>query len=244
MPLEGSSFVPAYDIASGFLTGVSTLIVGYLSSAATSIQAIRGTVYTEPGAAQQMRFVSTSTQDSAAGTGVRTLLITYYDGALTGPFTETVTMSGTTAVSTVATNIQFVESIIAQTVGSNGTNVGTISLQNIGGGTTFGSIAVGDGRTHWCHHYIAAGRTGFIRGFNAGTTGVSGSVFLRAARPLTANAFEQQITTQYRITTGANTLPAAYEDLWITGPARITAYTKPDALTAGTIFADLDIYEL
>ena len=81
-----------------------------------------------------MSVVSTSAQDGVAGTGTLTLDIHYIDP--TGNAQSTVvTMNGTTAVDT-GILMRFVQSIHAETIGTNGTAVGTISIHKTGTPTT------------------------------------------------------------------------------------------------------------
>ncbi len=217
---------------------------GYAATAATTIVALRATTYTEPASATQMEVVSSSTQDdgSPGGTGTRTLRITYYDGNMNGPFTEDITTNGTGAVATVATNIRFVEKLETLTVGSNGTNVGTITLRLVGGGATVGTIAVSDGITYWGHHYVQPGKKCFIKRVFGGVLGVSGAVFLRSATPLTTNSFEKQITASVRTITAQPSQIYDMEHFVVTGPARISVYVRPDANTAATWHGGFSYY--
>ena len=124
-------------IAGGIVpNGLSGVIGGYIGTSAVTLVACRATTYTEPASAAQRSVASSSASDSAAGTGTRTIRITYYDNSMNGPYYEDITMNGTTPVNTVATNIRFIECICSMTVGSNGGNVGTITLFNstAGGG--------------------------------------------------------------------------------------------------------------
>jgi hypothetical protein len=242
--LQGSVLTPALDIAEGSVTGTSGVASGSLASSATSIQAIRATAYTEQTTASNLEIVSSSANDASAGTGTRTLLVTYYRSDGSGPFTATVTMNGTTAVAIGDSSAMLVEKMESLTVGSNGTNVGTITIRRNGGGSTVGTIAASDGRTFWAHHYVALNARCFVRALVFGAQTVSVSCFLRKIAYLTANAFEEQITARVRTITAQNSVPVFYENLWVTGPARITAYTAPDAVTAGSIFADIDFYEI
>ena len=65
----------------------------------------------------QMTVVSTSGNDAAAGSGIRTIEIHYLD-ANGNEQIEGVTMNGVTGVNTVATNIRFVNEFYAETVGT------------------------------------------------------------------------------------------------------------------------------
>lgn len=80
----------------------------------------------QPGG-QQMQIQSSSASDTAAGTGIQTLMIHYLDSSGNDQ-TETKTMNGTTPVLTTATNIRFVNELHALTVGSNNGAVGTITI--------------------------------------------------------------------------------------------------------------------
>lgn len=88
---------------------------------------------------EQWEIVSTSANDTSAGTGARTLLLTYLDDSYVEQ-TETLTLNGTTAVTTVATDIFRLVSMAVVSVGSGGQNEGDITLQVAGGGTGKGQI--------------------------------------------------------------------------------------------------------
>jgi hypothetical protein len=74
----------------------------------------------------QLSVVSTSANDTAAGTGIRTVDIHYLDANLVEQ-TETVTMNGVTPVLTIATNIRFVQCMHMNTYGSGKVAAGTIT---------------------------------------------------------------------------------------------------------------------
>lgn len=245
-------------INAGLDEGAAGHVVAYAAAAVAPVTVVRATAYTEPAAAAQLEVVSSSANDDGApaGTGTRIVRITYYDGSCNGPFTTDVVMNGVTAVPTTPTNLRFIESICSLTVGSNGTNVGTITLRGLGGGAVVGTIAVSDGRTYWGHHYIATGRIGQILDVNGAFTLAKGSLFLRSIDVLTTDAFELQITPQLRLTpgaTGAAATPAPFQptlvfpfgSLYVAGPARVTAYVDPDAAVASNVafagFSFLDV---
>jgi len=222
-------------VAKGQATGAVGSVYGYVATAATTIVVVRATTYTEQSAALQREVVSSSANDSSAGTGTRTLRITYYDATMAGPFTTDVTMNGTTPVSTSVSNICFVEKIETLTVGSNGTNVGTITLRLLSAGATIGTIAASDGVTFWAHHYVAVGRSCFVQRAITGVLGVSGALFLRKHTPLVANSFESQITVSLRTITAQPSQTYDFsKGLWISGPARVSLHVRPDANTAAT----------
>lgn len=233
---------PGQAIARGIVAGLTGVVGGYVATSSTSIVALRATTYTEQAANFTATIVSSSASDASAGTGSRTVKITYYDQTMAGPFTETVTMNGTTNVTSTNTNYCYIEKLETVTVGSNGTNVGTISIKN--GGTTVGTIAISDGETFWAHHYVATSNTCFVRRILLGTNNTSGSALVRVARPLTANSFELQVGGQIRVISAQPQQIYDMDDFPVAGPARITLYVKADVLTASTTFASMNYYEL
>lgn len=209
-----------------------TLSDGYTTTASTSFAPIEGTTYNEQSANAQRSLVSNNANDSSAGTGARTVKITYYDEGLAGPFEETVTMNGTTAVDTAASDICFIERMDVMTVGSSMGNEGTITLfvATAGGGGTVGSIAPGDNETNWVHHYVAVNATMQLMAIYAHITGTSGGgVHLRSATPTVPNTPERTIAPVLRVPPGVQAVIELPVPLKVAGPARVTLYAKPDS---------------
>lgn len=232
------------------------LVFGQVVGSSGVLASIRATTYTEQTTAAQRSLKSSSANDASAGTGARTVIITYFDATGAGPFTETVTMNGITAVNTTNTNICFIEKMVVSTVGSNASNVGTISIFTTtgGGGSAFGSIgvgnivsAVGDNRTLWSHHYVANGKTASILTISGGTNGnQSGVVFLRVATPTVSNSAEFQVTEAIATVSAAGSssvFRVAGAPLQITGPARITQYLVPNGSNT-TFYGGFEYSEL
>lgn len=120
-----------------------------------------------PDAGEQMTVVSTSASDTAAGTGVRTIMIHYLD-ASGNPQTETITTNGVTGVNTVAVNIRFVQDIHALTVGSNGLAVGTVTIATTGTPTNiYTQIQPGTNRSLSTARMVPLGKVLVIRSFSA-----------------------------------------------------------------------------
>jgi hypothetical protein len=164
-------------------------ITGFVATNATTEVAVRETAYTEQSSNAQRSFTSGSANDTSAGTGARTIRLTYYSisaGVVTGPFTEDVTMNGTTAVNTSSTTICFVEKIEVLTAGSGGVNAGVITMfaAVAAGGGAVASIAVGKRRTNYAHHYVANGRTCFITDASMYSTAASSQQPVFNARSL------------------------------------------------------------
>jgi len=254
MALEDRPTVNAVPFSEGALinlgdsNGAAGLVAAYAANAGATIISVDATAYTERTTAAQLEVVSSSANDDGApaGTGARTVRIVYYDGNFNGPFVTDVIMNGVTAVSTTATDIRFVECMHCLTVGSTGSNVGTITLRAVGAGAVVGTIAATDGRTYWGHHYVATGRVCQVTELTAGMSHSKGTVFLRAIDISVTDAFERQITAQYRLgpaATGAAANPAPFApsltfpfgSLYVRGPARVRAYVDADAAVANNV---------
>lgn len=236
-------------VSSSATTGVSFGRVLYGGSASV-LTAIRATTYTEQTTNFTGSVKSTSANDASAGTGARTVIITYYDQTGAGPLTETVTLNGTTAVNLVNTNHCFIEKMVVVTVGSTGSNAGTISLfTGTGGtGTTVGSIGfgtitstIGDNTTLWAHHYTPVGKTTSYYLYNVGTTGnQTANHFLRSQAVLTTNSAEVQISDILVTAASSNSVSRdLVAPAKVTGFARTTAYVVSNG-TNTNFFAGFD----
>lgn len=225
---------------------------GFINTSATARVPVYATVYTEQTSAARRSIASSSANDTAAGTGARTVCLTYYDNLGAGPKEEELTLNGTTGVNTVATDIQFIESIDVCTVGSTGSNVGVISLYTTinKGGSVFGSIAATDNETFWVHHYVAAGSTCYITQMNVthnGTTVGSGALYTLNALPvLISDAVDEQISDFVRLygQSSTNSRDWTNEMLSITGFARIRVFVTPETSSSTIYRASFNFYEM
>lgn len=220
-----------------------------LASAANTV-AVNRTTYTEQTSNAQRSIASASASDAAAGTGARTVKITYLTSTGTGPFTEIITLNGTSYVNTVASNICFIERIEVVTVGSGGANVGILTLKAAaaGGGATVGTIAANDNQTFWSLHYVPVGKVTNITGisFSNDSTAVgNGALFTIKSMPIgVANAVDIQVSDFITLFGQSSAAYRAYNSpIQITGPARIIVYVKPNNNTAQTQRAAIDFFE-
>jgi len=110
--------------------------------------------------AETVDVASTDANDTAAGTGARTVIIDGLDSSW-NPQTETITMNGTTAVTSVKSYIRCPRAYVA-TAGSGGENAGGISATQTTSGYTFFAMPAGTNQTHICCYTIPAGKTGHI----------------------------------------------------------------------------------
>lgn len=209
---------------------------------------IMKTAYTEQTTNAQRSFNSSSANDTSAGTGARTLTLTYYDQTGAGPFTETITMNGTSNVNTASSTICFVESIVVATAGSGGSNAGTITMKAAaaGGGATIATITIGDNQTFWAQHYVPLGKTCYITDIvtsaqiNSSTAGAL--IWLRKT-PL--GGFVQDITARYHFIGNVGSMVVNYQvPIAVAGPARINVRATTEGTADNNLYCQFNYYEV
>lgn len=225
---------------------------GDVPSNNTKQKVVRRTTYNEQTVNAQRSFASANANDdgSPAGTGARTLKFIYYDQTGAGPFSETLTLNGTGCVSTVATNIAFIEQMHVMTVGSTGSNVGIITMyvNAACGGGTIGTIAATDNQTFWAHHYVPTGKIANVTGISAGSTSTTvgcGALFLLKSKNLSVSgAAENTVSDFVRLYGQSSTFSRTYlSPIKIAGPARLLLYVTPECSSAITYRAAIDFFE-
>jgi hypothetical protein len=137
---------------------------GNMTTAAVTERLISANVYTEQASQAQRSIVSTSAQDLAAGTGAKTVQLTFLNSNYVKKI-ELINLNGTTAVNTVATDIRFIESL---TVVQGAVAAGTITLKTgtAGAGSDICSISSATSDAFLCHHYVPAGFSSYIYGWS------------------------------------------------------------------------------
>jgi len=136
-----------------------------------------GTTYVSPASPIQMQVVSTSANDAALGSGIRSVTIHYLDTNYNAQ-TTVVTLNGVTPVLTTPTNILRVNGMHANTTaGFSASAAGNISLQAVGGATTYSYISAGYKTSRSSVFTIPAGKTGYIYAFGISTGAVTGAHF-------------------------------------------------------------------
>jgi hypothetical protein len=223
---------------------------GDITSASLTLKPVQRTTYTEQTTNGQRSIASASANDTSAGTGARTLKITYLDQTGAGPFTETLTLNGTARVNTVATNICFIEQMEVVTAGSTGSNVGIITLFTLptAGGTAIGTIAATNNQTFWAHHYIPTAKecniTGLSCGHNGTTVGSGGLFFIRAQPIGVPNSIDRQVTDFVRLYGQSSNIIRSYPSpIKVPGPARLTVYVTPETASSTIYRAAFDFFE-
>ena len=158
------------QVARGQITGHSVVhVFGHNpdvdDGAEATVWPIPGAILGHPASPTIMKISSSSTDDTSAGTGARTIRILGING--TGGYVEeTVTLNGQTAVNTVNA-YDAIESMTVLTTGSGGVNAGTIYA---GTGTVtsgvpavpYSAIGVGDNLSLVGHWTCPTGFTGYL----------------------------------------------------------------------------------
>ena len=138
----------------------------------------------------QMAIQSTSANDSAADTNIRTLRIIYLDGSLNQQ-SEDISLNGTTSVNTTATDIRFIQCMHLLTFGTIPSAAGTISASN--GGSTYSAINVGQKRCSSSAAMVPAGKRLYISG--AVGSSISGTASAKTEMRLVASELNNELYT-------------------------------------------------
>ena len=169
------------QVARGLIGGHSSFSVfGYnpdVDTAEESIWPDGGTV-PHPSTASVLSIVSTNAADdgSPAGTGAHTVFIEGLD-ANYGVVSESVTLNGTTPVSTVK-SYMYINQFYVTTVGSGGVNAGEITAKV--DTTLYDLIATGYNQRTTGHYCVPAGYTAYMTSGVITTGQVSGSTSVTA----------------------------------------------------------------
>ena len=94
-------------------------------------------------ASTALEIVSSDVNDSAAGTGARTVSVAGLNSSYV-PVNQTLTLNGTTPVA-IPTALFRIQNIRISSAGTGKVNAGTITVQDAGAGTTRGLILAGNG---------------------------------------------------------------------------------------------------
>lgn len=139
--------------------------IGNLTATSTSEVLVSSRPYVEQSSQAQRSVKSSSTQDAVGGTGAAAVRITYLDSNYALK-TEDITLQGTTRVSTVGTDIRFIDKF---EVIRGAAAVGAISLLDSPSGAQneFCGISAGTTEAFMCHHYVPAGKQVFVMRWGA-----------------------------------------------------------------------------
>lgn len=134
------------EVAKGNIPGHSIVHKFGAGSVSTSLLPVaQSAVYQTPTTAQALEFVSTSANDTAAGTGAREITVIGLDSNW-NEVSQTVTTNGTTPVS-LGTNLirlhrWYVSSSGTYATASAGSHAGTLTIRAAGAGATWSTIPI------------------------------------------------------------------------------------------------------
>lgn len=178
-----------------------------------------------PVAASTLEVLSSSANDTAAGTGARTVIITGLDINY-NVISETIILNGLAAVVTVNSYFRLNRAYVATSGTINGNNIGTLTIQISGGGNIQGQIAPGFGRLAKSHFTVPNGKKFLFRSVtmcSESTKPTSFKVYIRDSTALVAPFGTKQVGLIYPGIVGAFTETFIHEvplgkgvDIWMT----------------------------
>jgi hypothetical protein len=158
------------QVARGQVDGHSAVVVsGFNATVGTTYETVwsESSVYAYPASAVAVKISSSDANDTAAGTGARTVTVSGLDGSY-NQINETVSLNGQTAVTTTATFLR-VFHINVVTAGSGGAAAGNIyagvGTVTTGKPATVYGVYTADGGATACIYTVPAGYTGYIFDF-------------------------------------------------------------------------------
>jgi hypothetical protein len=192
------------QVARGQIQGHKSLFkFGINGDVGTSVETVwaQGGTYAYPASASVMKISSSSTDDTSAGTGARTVVIFGLDSSY-NEINETVTLNGQTSVNTTNSFLR-ISRMYVVTAGSGATAAGTIYA---GTGTVtsgvpavvYGMVAIGANQTQMSLWTVPAGYTLYLTGVfytSANTTANAWTNFQLIQRPL-GGVFRQQSSSR------------------------------------------------
>lgn len=138
--------------------------------------------------------ISSSVNDTSAGTGVRTVKVTYINNSNALVESAAITLNGTTLVTSVLTGVNFVLWMETNTVGSGGVAAGNIRLRINGGVVEVEQITAGGNKSMSASFMIPTGYTGYIGQIDGTAISTTQDLRIRA----TVNTFDRTISTAYK----------------------------------------------
>lgn len=175
-PIGGIQLTPPYShcLASGYLYGKTPFVkFGYngdvdTGAAGETVWAYGG-VYAFPSAKMQLEVISSSADDTGAGTGAQKVTIYYLDDAYAEK-TKEVTLNGTTAVATVVEDI-FRINAFRVTQGTYA--AGNIDLRETDDSPIYSRIPALGTQARNSVYTVPAGKTLYLSSFGAGAVGAA-----------------------------------------------------------------------
>lgn len=190
---------------------------------------------------------STSANDTLAGTGARTVEVTYMKQDGSGPFTTVANMNGTNVVFLPA--MSFIERLKVMSVGSGGSNAGNIFISLLSPLTNIATMNAGDNETYFCHHFVPLGKTMYLTSIfisHTGSAAANGGVFtLRKQGMPFLNMPQRSVIGSLHLEGTNGTLTTSFTNpVVIAGPCYVSCLVTPDNNAAVTFFATMNFYDL
>ncbi len=190
------------------MSGVAHITLrGQTPSAGTTANPIWGvggaTSYVQLTTGTALEVVSSSGNDTAAGTGARTVKINGLDGSFL-PFSETKTLAGATPVALTNTSVIAINSVTVMTAGSGNTNAGNIDVRAVSGGaikSRIASNAEAVGRASDFIFTTPANQYGLLKSIQVWGSAVTGDMLVYLRMFNTAGLITSQILGQASMTT-------------------------------------------
>lgn len=136
----------------------------------------------------QMSVVSSSANDAAGGTGIRSVEVHYLDPDFVLK-SETVTLNGTSPVLTSATDVHFINILHIVTVGSGKKAAGNITISN--GGNVYAQISAGKNIQLSSARMVPKGKRFYLAGAAVGSSSATSDA--RVSVKLVANIYDELI---------------------------------------------------
>lgn len=176
--------------------------------------------------------ISSSVNDAAAGTGVRTVKVVYINNSNNLVESAAITLNGTTLVTSVLTGVNQVLWMETTTFGSGGVAAGDIRLRINGGTVEVEQITTGGNKSRSGVFMIPTGYTGYVVNWRVSAINQDQDVRLRG----TVNTLDKSISTAYHYMTemyaALNTSPPPTHELYLKLPA--LARVKASTISTGT----------
>lgn len=175
-----SLVLPLEKALAGSAYGVSIVKLRGYNAAISSQETVwtPGASYARLSSGVAMEVVSSSVNDASAGTGARTVVVKGLNGSYV-PFTETVTMNGTTPVALTNTSCIAINEFYVATTGSGLVNAGNIDVRVVAGSVVKSRILF-DPITYCTAHdflyTIPDNYIGIIKNIYWSATGVTGDI--------------------------------------------------------------------
>lgn len=182
--------------------------------------------------AESLEVVSSSANDTNAGTGVNSVSVIYIDSS-NNLATANITMNGTTPVAAGFTANEII-SMESQTVGSNLVAVGTITLRKVTGAIQLEQITAGGNRSLSAKFMIPSGYSGYLVGGNFAAISQTQDFRLRA----TVNTFDRSLSNIYKfqhnyfLSSGANSGDLTFDFMKLPQLARVKVSTITGTTTS------------